>query len=419
MNIGLASHKRDFMKIGNLLVAVFFCMITLLTGCATPHHPQVNQNLLQENWMRTINLNPMIWTQSGDRWFFTGEPNNVPTDNALSLTTVKVSQFTNININGCFQVQITGSQAQNSVSILGPNDGVRQVMVQTSRDTVVITQAQDDKGHMTYLKNVIVRIGVRNLKHLKITGAANVEGRMLVSDGLVINANNSGNILLSGNVNVVTVNNGGPGPLSILGAYTPCLSVTNSGSGSVNISGRVGIQAISNLRAGRVNIIGADSRSLAINACGNSITTVAGYVNLKRLNAIGNSCVHIYWVNSNGAHVALSGNARVGLAGTVTNLDLSATGNARFGGQYLHTNNIYVQTLNNSHANISARQKIFASASDDSSIYYFGSTNIVSRYSSDHAIVIPVWSGTTLPVPAYAPQFITSVNRPPVQNHRR
>lgn len=406
------------MKIRHLFIAALFCMTTLIACTPTPH-PQVNQNLLEETWMRSVNLNPTLWTRGADRWYFTGEPNATeayakiaPTDKAISITAVKVPQFTNVAIHGCFQVQIAGTQERNAVYVLGPNEATRQINVQIQDDTIIVTQAEDDKGQMANLKNVIVRIGVRNLRNLKVSGVVNVEGRMLYSNGLVINANNHGNILLNGNINLAKVTNSGPGWVSIIGAYTPCLYIINSGSGAVNVSGRVGVQTISNLTSGRVSIIGADTRSLVINGCQNSRTFVAGYANLKRLTASGNACVHLYWVNSNDANITLRNNARVGLAGCVANLNLTLAENAHFGGQYLHAENIYVQTRNNSHANIAGSKRIFASVSDTSSIYYFGSPGIMSRNTSGHGSIIPVWNATKLPMPSYAPQFISAVNKP-------
>jgi len=318
-----------------------------------------------------------------------------------------------VTIDGCFQVQIVGGQDRSSVFILGPNEETRQTLVQVFGNTIVVTQSKDDKGRMVNLKNVIVRIGVRDLRSLKVNGGANVEGRTLISDGMVINANNDGNILLNGHMNLLKINNSGSGTVSVIGAYAPCLRIVNRSSGTVNLSGRVGVQSIDNLGNGKVNIIGADSRSLAIHACGNSVTKIAGYANLKHLDATDHSCVNFYWVKSNGADILLSGHARVGLAGCITHLDLCVMDNARFGGQYLHSNDIYVQTSGDAHANIAADKKIFASAVDNSSIYFYGSPGNVSRYTTDHGSVIPVWSNTTaLPVPAYAPQFINSVNRP-------
>jgi hypothetical protein len=408
------------MKLRQLFLITFFCIVTLF-GCAKPINPQVNQNLLQETWMRSINLHPMIWTRDGDRWFFTGEPykiesyaNRVPNDKAMSVMAVKVPEFTNVVINGCFQVQITGGQERNSVSVVGPNDDMRQIMVHVEGNTVLVTQQLNEKGGLTNLKSVIVRINIRNLRLLKVNGAAKVEGHAICSDGLTVIANNKDTVLLSGQkINVVKINNLGSGTISVINAYSPCLDILVSNSGTVNINGRIGIRTINNLGSGTVNIIGADSRSLVIKACGSSITKVAGYANLKHLTATGSSCVNLYWVKSNGARIVVSQNARVGLAGCITHLDLYATDNARFGGQYLHSNDIYVQTHGSAHANIAADKKIFASATDNSSVYFFGSPSIVSRFTSDHGSVIPVWNETnSLPVPAYAPQFITSVNRP-------
>jgi len=409
------------MTLRQLLFTAFFCLMTLCS-CTTTQNPHANQNLLQETWMRSINLNPMLWTNGADRWFFTGEPNTTerdarlaPHDKAISITAVNVPQFTNINLHGCFQVQIAGGQPTNSVFILGPNEATRQISVEVHGDTVLVSQFDDPKKGMANLKNVIVRIGVRNLHHLKVSGSVNVEGRMLSSNGMIIDAYNQGNVLLDGHINLLKVNNTGSGCVSILNAYTPCLNIINRGSGTVNVSGRVGIRTISNLTNGAVHVIGADSRSLLINACGDSRTSVAGYADLKRLSATGNACVHLYWVNSRATSVFLNKNARVGLAGCVGNLDLTVTDNARFGGQYLHASHVYVQTGRNGHANVAGSRRIFASATDTSSIYYFGSPNNVSRNTSDKGIIIPVWSATpsVLPAPAYAPLFMTSINRPP------
>ncbi len=406
------------MKIGNLLIAAFFCVMALV-GC-THTNPDINQNLLQETWMRTVNLNPTIWTRGASRWFFTGEPTGVenyvnyaPNYKAMTMTAVKVPQFTRIHINGCFQVQLVGGQSQNSVVILGPNDAARQVTVRVEGNAILVSQVQNDKKQMANLKSVIVRIGVCNLRHLKVSGNVDIEGRQLMGDRMVIDSTNSGNILLGGRINLAKVNNMGSGTISVLGAYTPCLNVYVQNNGRVNISGRVGIQAINNCSNGNVSIIGADSMSLTVDAYGNSKTSIAGYVNLKHLVARDNACVHIYWVKSNGLHATLRGNARVGLAGTVTHMDLYAADNARFGGKYLHGGEIYVQTLNNAHANISGRRKIFASAVNSSSIYYFGAPSIVSSDRGGQANIIPVWGNShDLPVPRSMPQFIRTVNTP-------
>ncbi len=408
------------MKIRHWLIAAFFCMSTLIS-CTHTYTP-TSQDFLRENWMHNVNLNPMNWTHGADRWFFTGEPtpmeryaNRAPSDTAMSVTEVKVPQFTHIKIDGCFRVQLTGGQPHNALVILGPNEALHQIVVQVWGDTIVVTQVhdKDPKKPMANLKNVIVRIAVSDLRHLTVRGGVDLEGRLLVSDGMVIEANNSGTVLLNGHINLLKVHNSGPGTVSVIGAYTPCLDISVGGSGTVNVSGRVGIQSVYNVGAGKVNIIGADSRSLVVNACGNSFTAIAGYVNLKRLNAADNACVYIYWVKSPCASVTLSGNARVGLAGTVGSLDLLVADNARFGGQYLHGRNIEVQTHGSAHANVAADRKIFASAVDKSSIYSFGSSAIVSSYTAGYGTIVPVWNATAMPFPAYAPQFMTSVNNPP------
>jgi hypothetical protein len=399
------------MKSHRLLSIILFSLITILTACTNTNYPSkpLKYDLLGENWIPQVNLNSTLWTRGADNWFFTGEPNQIERaansaspDKAMTIIAVKVPQFTDVTVQGCFQVQIDGGQEHNSVFILGANDAVRGTVVQVSGNKILIAQRNDDKSQTIDFSKVIVRIGIRNLRNFTVGGGAKVEGHNVMSDGLIIRSTNPGNILLSGNMKVLNITNMGSGTISILGANTPCLDINSLGGGTVNVCGRIGIRTINNKGGGAVSVIGADSKSLTVNAEG-GFTSVAGYVNLRKITATNNSCVLIYWVNSNGAYVFARDTATVGLAGNALMENINLTHNARFLGQYLHGGNIFVQTQNNAHANVSTNQKLFASASDTSSIYYFG-TPAVSPYITGNGVVIPVWNGSVLPMPQ-APTF--------------
>jgi hypothetical protein len=392
------------MKKHGLLVMVISILL-LLTSCSTTtnnfNQTQVHENLLKENWMRQVNLDPNKWVSRADAWYLTGQPNSIeqydstaPSAKAITTMMVRVPDFTQVNVSGDFQVQIAGRQAHNSVFVIGPNTLARQVVVEIQNNTLYVHKA---KGSKECLKNVIVRINIHNLQILKNFGSSNIYGRDVVSDKLLINSYDCGNLFLSGSMNVTRINQTGTGNVVIIGADTPDLNIKVIGNGSVNISGHVGIQHIIHQGQGNINILGADSDALTIDAAGKGQTSVVGYVNLKKINAINSSRVYVYWINSNNLYINSSGNARIGLAGAVTNMNIDMTNASRFEGQYLRGTNIYVRTRDWAHANVTVDKKTFAAALGNSSIYIFGSPNMVSRYTSQNGAIIPVWTEATTP----------------------
>ncbi|MCE3237129.1 MAG: hypothetical protein K0R24_110 [Gammaproteobacteria bacterium] len=394
-------------KLGLLGMIIAF----ILTACSSTNgydQTQLRHNLLQETWMRSINLNPNNWVKGTDAWFLTGAPNRIeqynnaaPPSKAMTTLKVRVPDLTNVNISGDFQVQLVGRTEHNSVYIMGPHQDTRQIIVEMMNNTLYIHKAKDSKA---CLKNVIVRINIHNLQLLKNVGISNIYGRDITSDHLMIESYDSGNIFLVGNMKLANVNQTGTGSIIVIGAHTPALSIKAIGKGNVKINGRVGIQNILHQGNGEVAILGADSDSLAIQASGNGLTTVVGYVSLKKISAKDSSRVYVYWTNSPSLYVAASGKAQIGLAGATTNMNIDITDASCFDGQYLQGNTIYVRTRDWSHANVSSDKKIFAAALGNSSIYTFGSPTMVSRYTSQKGAIIPI--GVDSPPSAPAPRKI-------------
>lgn len=400
------------MKIHSLIFLLLTSLL-ILTGCSHDFFYQttVNKNLVREDWMSKINLSSDNWTRNADSWFLTGEPNQIeqysrmaPSFAAITTSSVNVGNFTNIIVDGDFQVQIVGSQLTNSVYVVGPNNLARQVSVQNFNNALRIMQAKDCKGNM---KNVIVRIGVRELRGITNLGKGNIYGRNITSGCLIVKACDCGCIFLSGEMNLNKVIQLGKGTITIIGAFTPSLDITVKGNGNVNVCGRVGVQNIVHIGDGCINIIGADTNCLSIFAAGCGTTSIAGYVNLRKLTACDNSRVYVYWVNSSSLYITQSGNSHVGLAGAATNMNLDMKDGSRFGGQYLHGGSVYVRTRDWAHANVTADKKVFAAATDKSSIYLFGSSNIVSRYSTGSAVILPVWNDSCMvpPMPMARPMY--------------
>ncbi len=392
-------------KLGLLAsIILLFCTLTACVNNTGYEQTKLCENLLKETWMQQINHNPNYWVMGADPWYYTGNPNNpaqydntAPPSKAITTSMIRVPDcITNVNVSGDFQVQIVGRAEHNSAFIVGSNASTRQVVVEMMNNTLYIHKIKESKD---CLKNVIVRINIRNLRELKNLGTSNIYGRDVISDHLMIRSCDCGNIFLSGNMNVTRINQTGTGTVAILGANTPCLGISVVGNGNVRVDGHVGIQTINHQGNGEVNVLGADTDSLTINAGCNGLTTVVGCVNLKKVCATDCSRVYVHWINSNSLYVTESGNARVGLAGAVTNMNVDITNASRFEGQYLRGDTVYARTRNYSHANVASDNKIFASALDSSSIYILGSPKMVSRYASQKGAIIPIWYDAPPPAP--------------------
>lgn len=386
------------------LTMAFLCTF-ILTSCSFPVFAPVTpyENLLNESWICKVNLNPNLWLCGADTWFITGKPNKLEKSilraqpyNAISSMKVRTGNFSKIYINGNFQVQIIGGQEKNSVRVLGPNNAVRMVAVETRNNTLFVRQVPSNDGKCKPdIRKVIVQISACNLSCITTEGNGDIYGRFILSNSLIINSKGNGKIMLSGNMNLCQVNQTGTGPITIMGAYTPLLNIKLIGNGCINISGRVGVKSILNKGDGNITIIGADTDCLTITASGCSKTIVAGYVNLKKIIAVNKSQVYLYWVNGNASYIFENDQARVGLAGTTNNLNVTMKGSTRFYGQYLRADAAYINTSDKSHANVTANKELFAKNTGESSIYYAGSPTL-SNTTSGLTTVLPL-NGNALP----------------------
>lgn len=386
------------------LIGILVTIIFFLAGCNPHYVPPAPKNPIKETWMNHVQTNSDNWIRNSDIWFLTGDQNeleqysqNAPFDAAITTMTVRVPDFSQIKVDGQFQVQIIGQQDHNSIYIIGPNDQTRETGVDVQGNTLFVHQSANAK---TQCNKVIVRIGVGNLKKLIHCGTGVILGRNISSNGLVINSLSSGTVTLNGNMNVQQINQTGTGTITVLGANTPNLKISVKGDGCVNLKGRVGVRSITHNGNGDINIIGADSDGLIITASGAGKTGIAGHVNLQQITAIDHSRVYVYWVNSRDVKVFECSEAHVGLAGAARNLNVQMRDGSRFDGQYLWTSHAVVKTQEAAIANVFAEKQLFAVALDYSQIYYFGSPQDVSKIVKEDAVILPILdvNATKLPI---------------------
>jgi hypothetical protein len=397
--------KKSFLLVIACLSYVF------LAGCAAnqaAYKAQLKHDQAQEAWISHINLDPTVWTVHADKSFYADQTmtfsdydNHAPLSAGITEMVVRVPDFTNITVSGPYRIEIYGRQMHNSLYVLGPNEAARHVAVDIQGSSINIHPASDCSRKTCGNGQVIIRIGIHELQSLTANGANFIQGKDITSSarGLVVKSNARNEILLTGVMNVTCVTQNGPGTISIIGAYSPEMDII-ANNGNVNISGHVGLRSVKKIGSGNVNVIGVDTDGLMINSAGTGVTALAGYANLRKATVKGASRVYLYWVSSNGIYITLHDSARLGLAGSAKNLDIQADGNSRFEGKYLRVDNMYVTTRGNAHANVYPQSKLFANASDYSSIYFFGSPNVVSRYTSGGGIIVPIFNDNCpVPVP--------------------
>jgi len=367
-----------------------------LVACAFKGNPYPKTDQTNETWPSYVHNAPNTWTAGADRWFFTGDPNvteeqsmSAPSNATISTMMVRVPDFSKIRVEGPFQVQLFGTVDGNSVYLYGPNEEVRQVAVEVKGDTLCVRAA--DKSSKNLCK-VIVRIGVANLASLTQAGCGRIEGRQLRSTGLEISSSGSGNVYLAGNMNLRHVNQNGDGNISVFGASSPMLDISTTKKGSVNVSGNIGLHSIRHQGCNDINIIGANGGNAKIYSEGKGKIGIRGAVNIYEITAKDETCVYSYCVRSGSLNVYASGKARVGLAGSANDLYVETSGGSVFYGRDLIAQSAYVRANGSSHINVTAKDKVYASSTGSSSVYFFGTPNMLSQYLSGDGTVIPIWA---------------------------
>lgn len=329
--------------------------------------------------------NSKAWLMGASSWFLRGEypvPDLFPCTDGASLTSmnVKVSHFNRIKINGDFQVQIYGSDCD-SVQILGSNQSLREIAVESIGNTLIVRQIRKVSFNM---REVIVRIGVKQLNQLVQMGCGSIEAiRLNCHDLSVIATRGSkGPVYVSGQrIKLRCIKHYGAGSINIFGINTPNLRIITTGPGLTNLCGsKVGVREIFHNGSGSINIIGANSTSLCIYALGCGRINVLGLVRLKNVQASEYTQVYVQTVLSNKLFVNTFQAAQVGVAGCAYDLHARAYNASAFLGRYLCTQNAYVVAKDNAHMNVTVRQRLFASVSQNASIYVFGSPNFKSPF---------------------------------------
>lgn len=374
-------------------------LTALLVSCAAGRYPYSTTNLADESWRSQMTVNPNAWTQKADSWFREGRASladyrnaTAPFSEAISREAVRVPNFHNIKIQGDFKVQMAGGYDATTVCVEGPNAAVRSIAVVVRGDTLILEQAKNAPLNMD---RVVVHITMKNLNSLSYTGAGLVEGVRLFSNHLTVESNAMGNIFLAGHLNVKCVAARNCGSVTIFTVNSSQTEIVTTSMGDVNIKAecKVGLSAIRHYGAGNINVVNAAGSRVMIEAKGRGRINIIGCIGVKEIRASDHACVFVSNSMSSAPCIYVADDARVGIAGRAHTMHAYTTRTAKLMARYLVADAAYVEASGMSHMNICATDKVFATARDYSTIYFYGDPDIVESFQKNSGAVIMMNEG--------------------------
>lgn len=360
---------------------ITLCFISLiLISCANGRYPYPKSSLGTETWHSQIQTNSSAWAGNATNWFRAGGSNQ-------GGCAVRVASFNGIKAKGDFQIRIAGNPDVDTVSVEGPAEAVRAMQVKVNNNILYLTVADEAPADMS---QVIVHVNIRHLEYLDFNGNGRVEGVRLYSSHLQIISTGCVNMFLTGHLNVKCILANGSGTVNVFttNSYGTDIETRNAGSVNMSARGRVWLKNIKHKGTGDINVIGAASNGLVINTEGKGRISIYGMVNIREIRASGQTCVFIASSNSSVTNVYVYDDARVGIDGRVHTFNGYTNKTARLLTRDLIAQDSYVKATGQSHMNVNAVNKIFATATDYATIYFYGDPNILTRFISGDGAVI-------------------------------
>jgi hypothetical protein len=352
-----------------------------------------NVNLINSSWGRQVDTHPNRWLRGASPWFVQGQDplklSVPPSGIMMSKMEVRIPNTIKcLEVRGRFKVELVEAGTQSSLTLYGPYSELQAVAVKVTPQGLSISE---DTKASSNMGRVVIRLVIPHLYKLTQKGSGAIEGYLTGHDPLCIVSTGCGSIYLAGPVNLRQVMNQDGGNVTVLGAMTPDLTIEADRSGNVNVSGRIGVRSIIHHGAGEVNIIGASTGYLTIDADGQGKIGLAGpRIAVNRISAKDSVRVYAYHVSGQSTNVSAMQDASVGLAGNVHTLYVETDHRADFEGRFLFSDNAFLRSQGSSHINASVRKQLFASSTNESSIYYFGNPSIVSKSAKQRSVILGI-----------------------------
>lgn len=382
----------------HLHTLVLLLVTTVLTSCMYSRTPYLNNNLSKETWQSNIDTDSSKWLKGATQWFLTGDaiPAEVqkPPYSMMGTMHVDVPEFSRIAFNGQYKVELFSSPDKQTVYVRGFTKDIDDVDISVRGKTLHLKQRS---GARREIKHVIVRIGVKHIDQLEQMGSGSIEAVQVFSPRLKIISRGGGPIFFRGGANIHEIVSLSSGNVTVLGAITPQLDIKSMSTGNVNISGNVGVHKIDHRGTGDINIIGANTDNLHIDATGVGKIGIDGVANVRQIKTSGRICVYLNHVATDELYAYASDKSLIGMAGDVNNLYLYATNASMIYAQSLLAHNAYARASYSAHINVTAGNKMYASATKNASVYFYGQPEVLSQFVSGNGVVIPVYRYSSNP----------------------
>lgn len=365
-------------RIITIITLAFISLI--LISCANGRYPYPKSDLGRETWQSQVETRSDPWAAYATNWFKAGRTNS-------GGCPVRVAHFNGIKAVGDFQIRIAGNPDVDTVSVEGPAEAVHALRVKVKDNLLYLTV--DDEASVN-MSQVIVHVNMRHLEYLDFNGNGRVEGVRLFAKHLQIISTGCVNMFLAGHLSVKSILANGSGTVNVftINSYGTDIETRNAGSVNMAARGRVWLKNIKHKGSGDINIIGAASNGLVVNTEGKGKIGIYGLVDIREIRASGKTCVFIRSSNSNVTCVYVYDDARVGIDGRVHVFNGYTNKTARLMTRDLIAQDSYVKATGQSHMNVFALNKIFATATDYATIYFYGDPNILTRFISGDGAVI-------------------------------
>lgn len=377
------------------LMLLVFTLVALLVSCATTgRYPYTSADLSRENWRTQMLIDPARWTAKADSWFKVGSTTlgeyrneTAPYGEAISREAVRVPNFHHLKVYGDFQIQVSGDPNVASVWIEGPNDAVRSIAVVVRDNTLSLVQAQNAPLNMN---RVIVHVTMRSISSLTSYGNGRIEGIRLFSSSLIVDSNGTGNIFLAGHLNVRRVISRNCGSVNIYTIKSMQTEIEACGCGDVNIKAEsyIDLKSIRHTGNADVNVVGAVGNNVYVDAKGKGRVNIFGRVGIKEIRASEQVCVFVYDSASARPCIYVYDDAHVGIAGSAGTFYAYTTRNAKLMASSLTAETIYAESSGYSHMNITGTNRVFATARDYSTVYFWGNPDVIDPFEKNEGAII-------------------------------
>lgn len=329
------------------------------------------------NWYQQLQTNNATWQKS-----FTQQSLNPNKLHYYSQSKIQTRAFSNIVINGDYQVQILGGQKQNSITLYGGWNQLRQLTININHNTLKLSNI-DNKT-----KPILVRISAPEINRITLNGSGIVVAKNLLGTQVTLTNNGHGNLLADGAASISKVNLTGKGNIAVLGASGKQISVTNTGSGDIHMQGKYDVRTLTDNGPGNINLTGLQSNALNINSAGSGNIIASGYANLETLTHSGSGNVYFYWTTSSTPKIMATGSGTIGLAGNANKTTAIIGGTVIFDGRFLRTKELNIKTKDNARAKVIALEQLLATATDESQIHYYNQPKHLLKYHSGSGVIL-------------------------------